>query len=60
MSKYDFHTREIDWALSVMSAPRYRMPNGRDSHEVAAETLHAADDALLSVGLRYTANGQRT
>lgn len=59
MTTYEFHTREIEWALKLMSEPRYTMLNGRDSHDVAAEVLHKADDALLELGIRYTANGQR-
>lgn len=59
MTAYEFHTREIEWALSLLASDRFTMTNGRDSHDVAAETLHKADDALLELGIRYTANGQR-
>ncbi len=59
MTLYEFYTREIDWALSILAVDRYTMPNGRDSHSVAAEALHASDEALLTLGVRYTANGKR-
>lgn len=59
MAAYEFHTRNIEWGLAIMASERYTMPNGRDSHAVAAEVIHASDDALLAIGVRYTANGQR-
>lgn len=51
MTKSEFNKAEIDWAKAILSAPDYKMPNGRSAHTVAYEVMSKACDRRLETGL---------
>lgn len=39
--------KQAEWADGVLSRPNVKYPNGRFSHEAAAEILERAEDTLI-------------